>query len=420
MRYDLCPDVRVMERALTSGELREAAGGDWTYGVVFGDRIHAGSEIYPLMIDAFESDLERHGCHHTRVVGVHKDWLDDYGRARRILFRPRSAAGVEELVEAPVAEPLKIDVVHFLHLPGSRERFFHRELSYRFGNWSIPRVNPYAVSSIADDKMAAYTLLAEDGVPVPRTSLVPSCVSVERVRTLLPSLLRMIRGELIVVKPNEGTEGDGVRTFSRGEDLRILEHVLYLRECGYEATVVQEFRGDIRYGNPDGSGSRSLDLRINVAWDGDEFRAESGYAQVGGDGPFSPASIGQGGSIVNIKHATDCLVLLLGEDEERIPLDAWGLRRIEKAAARAARAINKLSAGRGPLLFMGIDVRLECGRRGGVSPVVLDINPRPAGLGHSRFLDSGWTGNAGVTRGLWQAAEKLLARPYGTKENSLR
>jgi hypothetical protein len=206
---------------------------------------------------------------------------------------------------------------------------------------------------------------------------------------------------VIVVKPNDGTEGNGVEAFTR-DDEGIVEYILDLKERGYRGILLQERRGNIRYLHPEDGRSRSLDFRINVAWDGEAFRAESGYAQVGEEPESFTSSAGRGGKILSLREVIEHLIR-----EELIVLDGDDRRNIEKTAVRAAEAINGGYSGEERLLFMGIDVKLEIDRRGCLTPVVLDVNPRPAGLGHSRFLRPDWGGEAGVTLGLWAGIEGL-------------
>jgi hypothetical protein len=160
--------------------------------------------------------------------------------------------------------------------------------------------------------------------------------------------------------------------------------------------IVREKRGNVRYSkistsplSRGDSGDMScaflnVAFRINVAWNGSDFVAESGYAQVAGHGRIFPASRGRGGTIVDINEALANLYYPKGEKWIRfIPTDE-DIEAIKASAISAAYGLNTGLDVEDCLKHMGIDILLEVEETDeytvNVIPVVLEANPRPAGL----------------------------------------
>ena len=127
---------------------------------------------------------------------------------------------------------------------------------------------------------------------------------------------------------------------------------------------------------------------MNVAWDGERYRAQSGYLQVSSDPGAFASSVGRGGRIVKLSEgALDGI--------ELTPAERDGALETACAAARA------LAAGSPPgdrLALIGFDLKLE-GGPAQARAWVLDANPRPAGLSHAELFE---TGEPGVATCLWK------------------
>jgi len=123
-------------------------------------------------------------------------------------------------------------------------------------------------------------------------------------------------------------------------------------------------------------------FRINVAWNGREFVAESGYAQVARDENTFPASRGRGGKIVDINHALSCLYYFKDNTWKRFIPTEDNISKIKSSAVDAAYRLNVDLPQSEYLKFMGIDIILEANDTN-MTPIFLEANPRPAGLAQS-------------------------------------
>jgi len=187
----------------------------------------------------------------------------------------------------------------------------------------------------------------------------------------------------VVVQPNKGTEGYRVETFRIEADNTTIVKYIEEQVLPADDAIVRERRGNVKYGKI----PLNVTFRVNVAWNGLKFVAESGYAQVSKDEKTCPASRGRGGSIVDINEALANLYYLKnGKWSRFIPVDE-DVEAMKIAATNAAYALNAGLSGENYLKHMGIDVLLEVEPVGmsvvNVIPVVLEANPRPAGLSHS-------------------------------------
>jgi len=198
----------------------------------------------------------------------------------------------------------------------------------------------------------------------------------------------------IVVKPNTGTEGDRV-LYLQSDDPDATDRLdMQLTACWEWGTVLVERRCDgIGWRDPDTGRIHSLALRLHVAYDGTRCVAESGYAQLGVD-QSHPATRGAGGMLLPI--ATVLTSLVQRADDSAVPFDTEDLSRVRELAEAAASAHDVIA-------LVGIDIVLNTDASGSVTPVLLELNPRPAGLAHARFLPGAGEGRgeAGVSLTMW-------------------
>lgn len=358
------------------------------------------NELYPLLVDAYVYDLSQPGSSRTPVAGVHVSWLDDNWRAKRaIYYRPDE----NELIETSLVPPVEIKSVHFLAVSPS----CHQLYSERFTRRGIPQLNPYAASMRADDKYGCFLAWKKNGVPTPEAVLIPAGeardapAARKRIEAAFPVLFgpEPENEVLLMVQPNRGTEGRGIRAFRgpgswpgmAGRHPDILEHVR--RIASGDDVLLRRGVGNLLVHDAIHRKNVCFDIRLNVA----AGRVESGYLMAAAPGEIvtSPTA---GGRILEWK------------DPRRPPGDvtspaggfAWDTKiwqEIERAAAAAAACFPECR-------LVGVDARLEWdGER--LIPWILDLNPRPAGLSHSRYFASG---EPGVTQWLWQDLHNLRKR----------
>jgi hypothetical protein len=351
----------------------------WTHAIVFHAAPLVTHELYPLTADALAHDARKTGQPWFRVLGVHGDWILD-GLARRVLFLD---AEHDRFLEAALTDPVHLDSVQFLAL-GERQIDRHRCWS---SSLSCRLLNPWAASAAADDKAGLRRRWHAAGLEVPEGSL------------LTPGDRAGARAFLagsseIVIKPNAGTEGDRV-LYLRGDDEDAGDRLdVQLTACWEWGSVLVERRRDgVGWRDPDSGRIHSLAVRLNVAHDGDRCIAESGYAQIGIDADH-PASRGTGGTLVPI--ATVLTSLVCRADGGRVAFGEEDLSRLRRVAEMAAATHDTLG-------LAGIDLVLDTDGQGGVTPVLLELNPRPAGLAHARFLPGAGEGReeAGVSLAMW-------------------
>lgn len=326
--------------------------------LVFGAQESNFSDVVlSLQADALSAGAE------VSVLGVHEGWLRKEKVARALVVDDSG-----EVVLRDFSPPLRPDYVWVLHLPSVGEREVHRSMSYVLKD--LPQINPYPASERADDKAETHRLW--DGLPTPAWKLLERGSKGD-----LESFLR--KHARVVVLPNHGTEGRDVEHFCAGDE-RIWEHVGHI--MSYDDVLLREERGELMFRDEEGRLLRFC-LRVHVAWDGGRFVAESGFVQVAPSEGSPVASRGRGGRILPTTHVLRNLRFKGGRwfpAEEDISL-------LKEISERAAWALNEgLDEGE-MLKFIGLDVVLEVDEGGRLIPVLLEANPRPAGLQHSRSLD---------------------------------
>jgi len=178
---------------------------------------------------------------------------------------------------------------------------------------------------------------------------------------------------------------------------RVLEH---------DDALIREERGNVLYAHDGNPGDlRRVALRVNVFCDGERFVAESGCAQVAQDADSTIASRGRGGQIMPIH---DALANLWQHGEtgrpEQARLRPTDLAQLRAVCEAGALAINEGLTEADRLKLVGMDALVEIAASGEPAFVLLEANPRPAGLNHSHYLPSNEeeAGRLGVTRRLWR------------------
>lgn len=386
---NLAPELCLETEAWSPRKLQATLQGSRNHALVFSDAIMFHHEFYPLAVDAYVRDSQGFDSVRTNVLGVHVDWISTDGMLKRIVF-----LDVEYncLREADLTFPIFPDSVQF-HSLGKNEQKLHQQWSATF---SCPQVNPYAQSSLADDKAA--TLMAWESMGVE-----------------IPAFMKLAEGDFesawrfveayreIVVKPNKSTEGDRVAYFNAGQNSFKSELANHLEACWVDGdAIIQERRDGLIFRDTQSRKKHTLVLRLNLSFDGNCYRVDSGYVQLGKDMEH-PAAISQGGRIVSPLEIHDNLFLRTHSASPIFSINPLDWRRI------CDQAVSATSLFRG-LMLVGIDVLLDVDLDGNIMPVFLEANPRPAGLCRSRLLD-GYPNSCpapnGVSLKLWDGLELL-------------
>jgi hypothetical protein len=378
------PELTLGLVALEPRDVTRALPGGWNHAVVCGELLGFPNELYPLLLDAGWHEAGRAGGPLVNVLGVHQDWLTPAGEARRALFVD---AGSGALVERSFGRPLPLHSTHFLYLGGERELERHAALARRLG--PAYSFNHPSSARLCDRKSETFRALAAAGVPTPATVVVPASAPSETLAECLLAAGAAHWQHGFVVQPDDGSEGRGVAAFAALRDGTLdptaVEHLRTLQATGdvvaRERVVGQRYLA--------GTEGYSADLRVNVAWDGRRYRAESGYLQVATSAEADVASVGRGGRIVKLSEGA----------LEGLGVPPAAYTDVLTLASDAAEALGRGSGGTPRLALVGLDLKLVVGEQGAVGAWVLDANPRPAGLSYCEYFDGH---EPGVSAGLWQ------------------
>ena len=361
-------------------------------------------ELYPLWTDAYvfaqsapEPSFE--------VIGVHVSWLDEHLQAQRaISFDPAADAFFEAPLEAP--HPLAAALL----LCQSRQ--VHRELSARLTATDLPHFNPYQnLAEVADDKWQCFERWERSGVATPPTCLLeqgktPAAIQ-EAIRGFTACHHEWESGWMI--QPRQGTEGEQLSwvppdggTETVAELFRAWEGI-----AGTDDAILRPRVGSVGLQAVDQPEPLPFDLRLNVSFDGVDYRAESGYLLVA-PGPNSPiSSLARGGQIEPFFRLEESALVCADASArapDRIP---WTREELDKVRQLAIRSVAAVA----PLALAGVDIKLDY-QAGSLAPSVLDVNPRPAGLLHADLFDPAGgeptSGEAGIASGLWRRVGATL------------
>jgi hypothetical protein len=183
--------------------------------------------------------------------------------------------------------------------------------------------------------------------------------------------------------------------FAAGGEAEMVAHLEAL--WVQDEVLLQERADELLYRNPQTGTTHTLALRLNVAAADGCYRAESGYAQVGVR-PDRPAAASQGGECRALDEVLPHLVRR--DNGQPVAMSAGAWAEVLAAAEAAAGLFAEL-------LLVGIDLVLAIGESGEPVPVLLEANPRPAGLSHSRFVQGPERGLPGVSLRMWDGLESL-------------
>ncbi len=378
MSEPLAPELCITTRAVSGQHLRQLLSGAHNHAVVCAAPTLFTHELYPLVVDAFSADSAALGRAHFNVLGVHVDWIDDDNCARRAIFFDLDR---QRFVEAPLETPLPIDSAHFLCM-GSDEQALHRAWSARL---QVPQVNPWDGAQLADDKAATTAAWNRCGLEVPATRF----LSVDDGASARAFIEQHARA---VAKPNDASEGRDVAYVDSTGDW-----MAYAGERTSGAGALLQARRDGVFFRDGQEGPvRTLALRINVGTCAGP-RADSHYAQLGAH-DRAPASRGRGGRIASVATLRDRLFYRCDDAWQPIELDCAFWRETAERAERAAALFADL-------LLVGIDLVVDVAA-GRPCAVLLEANPRPAGLCHAQRMGDG---KAGVSETLWNGLRARVA-----------
>ncbi len=351
---------------------------------------HLTNELFPLMVDTYVYSLSAQSNRKTTVIGVHEQWLTDGLEAMRcIAYIPDD----DEVIETPLDPPLQFDAVFYLCLSPE----CHQTLSEQFNRACIVEINPYRQASLADDKYACYCRWKEKGIATPEAVSIPQSDRKNVMASLEDAFKRLFSADnaesvTLVLQPNQGTEGRGVSALTGPPEWEAFLSVnpVLLEESRRilhdDDLLLRKGIGNILWCDGATETDVYFDIRLNTI-DGE---IESGFLTIAGVNQVvsSPA---KGGRVIEWKRWEEMPLRVFGESRP-LNLGDREWQAIVGAAESAAEAIPGCR-------IAGVDLRLEWrGETNELIPWVLDINPRPAGFAHSRYIGSL---EPGVTQRLW-------------------
>lgn len=349
----------------------EVLGDLLNFVIVFGaETIHFQDTISAITLDSLRCGEI------VNVLGARIEWIsNDFRHINRALLVDETGI----VKETAFNQLVPINVVQILHLPLEHEIYLHKQLSKRFHYADIYQINPYEnAAERADDKSYTHKLLYRHNITSPDHIIVPRNATSQ----FIISILKRFNKNPLIVLPNKGTEGQKVEKFDLPKEITENTAIIkYLQDeiLPYDDAIIREMRGNVRYFN--GSEYLNIAFRINVFWNGIKFIAESGYAQLAKDESTFPASRGRGGSIIDINKAFGNLYYLMNGNWKKLMLSKEDIDKIRSSAENSAFAVNEELEAKNFLKAMGIDIILEVEEE--IVPIVLEINPRPAGMSFS-------------------------------------
>lgn len=359
------------------------------HGLIFSTFSHITHELFPLMVDAYVANPE------LTVVGVHLDWLED-GRARRVI---RFDITRQQLREISVSGAARLISAQALALNLS-----HEALDHDLAEALLPEarmLNPCAGAMILDDKVRTASIWRAAGLSTPAFLALPRARNSQAARDALASFIAT-QGKRIVLKPTDGTEGRhvGIFDFAQGEQrAAAFRHLDLLLSGG--AVLALEERGLLRYTGE--HGPVRVAVRINVCWDGARAWVESGYAQVAAHST-GIASAGQGGRVLALAELWPRLCRENGQPFAPTR-DDWACLLATAREGTTALA-NSLTSAMPALV--GLDLLLDLDEDDHLFPVLLEANPRPAGMARCALLSAdGPTDEPGIAPHLWDVVARI-------------
>ncbi len=348
------------------------------HALLFSAFPHIGNEVYPLMVDAYTAGAV------CGVVGIHQDWLTENSFRRAILFDAQRL----ELLEVDIAGQPAISSATLLALDLRHEHENHRRLEDALLGVRIE--NPSAGARKLDDKIWTGGCWQQAQLPTPSFHVLEKGLPIARAEQALRDFSG---GAAVVLKPADGTEGRGVACIQPGA---AQARALLAPLLQHGDVLVMAEHGTVCYHAAEGV--LPIALRVHVCWDGEHAYAESGYAQVA-RAPREIASVGRGGRMAPLAEIWPHLCL---RDGGPLPVGEAEWRLLRATAEAGARALAAALGAAMPAL-LGIDLLLDSDGAGRLCPLLLEANPRPAGLGHAHWLgEDGPTREPGVSLRLWQ------------------
>jgi len=370
------PFLRVSFSSLTAEQITSRYAEAYRLGIVFTAESTTFQDIlHSLQNDAYDASTSQT----LELLGVRESWLiekEGHLCARRALIVDARGLVIDQVFETPVS----LDAGWILHLQRKNESQAHQQITNLFQKNHIPLINPYNTTVEITESKYRTCLCWANHLKQPESYLVTQGMAESEIKKILPSNWH---NQSIFLLPDKGTEGIGAGTL-------ILDDKAYTkisRLSGDNDIILRESRGNVFFFDQDfpDTGYRPVVIRANVFYADGLARTESGYLLASGSNQEAIASVSHGGHIYSLDKLESSLYWKDSEGNyQPLQLKDKEISQIANIAALGMSLINAGPGNKGLLLFAGIDLILEYDKENGLTPVLLEINPRPSGLAHAR------------------------------------
>ncbi len=310
------------------------------------------------------------------IEGVKNDWIDwETLKIYKLIFR-RNNFLFESLIK-----PVTLGkIVIILNMGLNKERFLHKTYSRILEGNNIFLINPYRASIRCDSKFLThkyvdlFNRISEEKIAMPNFIYIPKFSSSKDIYYEVKRFLD--KHFFIVVKPDYGTEGLGIKIFCREDFDKAIKYVVDLTKS--QPVIVEEFVGNVYYSDK----SRRFSIRVVTAFNGESFVVEGGFAVVANIGSFI-SSVSHGGYIEDVNKV---LSNLYDANGRKLFFKKSDLKTLYNISNKISYAINMGLKKEYMIKYIGLDIVLVH-TRNGFRFFLLEANSRPSGLTYLKEIN---------------------------------
>jgi len=311
------------------------------------------------------------------IEGVYKDWIDwEKMIIHKIIYRN------DKYLFETLVFPISLgNSVILLNLGVKGEKVLHRLYSELLEKSGIDVINSYHGAERCDSKFLTHKFIElynrrniNNKILMPDYLYIPRNIKYNELKKRIKSFLE--KHPVVVVKPNYGTEGWGIKVFGDDQLYNLSSYVLNLLR--YQSVLIEEFVGNIFYSKD----LNKLSLRVVVSFNGECFIVEGGFALIARKHEAIP-SISHGGYIENIN---DVLINLYTDKNQKMMFTEEDLLKLYDVSKTIAHAINIGLSRKIMLKYIGIDL-IPFHHNNNINYIFIEANSRPSGLTYLKRIN---------------------------------
>ena len=417
------PHVRIHPDSLAPDSCQQLFKNATVYGILFtADAAIVQDTVHVMQIDAIQNALDDN----IIVLGIHPSWLMNNGHQ---LFTQKALWMDDKQLICLLSfqQPIQVDMIHFLMLQSATESSTHQALTEQLKPLSVSMINPYSPSlGYSESKYQSFQLWSKAmDVPIvqPESLFLSKNTVLSSVIPAMTSFLSKHTAKSFYLLPDHGTEGLNAACFdvdpsdALSPDHPAIEH-LVSQIFPQDDAILRIQRGNLYYENEIRHVKEYLPfvLRVNVSWNGVIYQAESGFAVLA-PAPENPVcSVSHKGKVIPVSELTRHLYRLDSENHAQpVKLKEPDWQTILETSKYALQTINEGQSPRDYLKLAGLDYVLEytTGSDGKprITPILLEINPRPSGLVYARGIRKDNWDQLTISSGIFQYLLKTSTTP---------